>query len=288
MNFSYPSLEEPKPPTPPEPEPEPAPPVEINGNSDAHETSQKVMEDVPETPKVVTVSLPSDVPSSQEAESHPAGPTKVIPKVRAVSMYAYHRVPSIFVLVLFVSLFLQFDRTKKPLVKVSDGTRPNDELPASQRPTADAPIIPDRSVKPAFDPRGSLSEEERSRIHAETFHLMEKAKQEQRRRERQVREEQEKAEEEEERQRQQRAKEEKERQEQAAMEERQQEEEEREKERQRAEKEVKKEEQSGKDREEEEQSGQKEQSSGKPDREPGGTAASSGTAPAPKVCPAAT
>nr|XP_023669613.1 ubiquitin carboxyl-terminal hydrolase 8 isoform X2 [Paramormyrops kingsleyae] len=258
LNFSYPSLEEPKPPTPPEPEPEPAPPVEINGNSAAHETTQKVMEDVPETPKVVTASLPSDVPSSQAAESHPAGPTKVIPK---------------------------FDRTKKPLVKVSDGTRPNDELPASQRPTVDGPIIPDRSVKPTFDPRGSLSEEERSRIHAETFLLMEKAKQEQeqRRRERQAREEQEKEEEEEERQRQQRAKEEKERQEQAAREERQrEEEEEREKERQQAEKEVEKEEQSGKDREEEEQPGQKDQSSGMPDRDPGGTAASSGTAPGPK------
>uniref|UniRef100_A0A3B3Q805 Ubiquitin carboxyl-terminal hydrolase n=1 Tax=Paramormyrops kingsleyae TaxID=1676925 RepID=A0A3B3Q805_9TELE len=226
VNFSYPSLEEPKPPTPPEPEPEPAPPVEINGNSAAHETTQKVMEDVPETPKVVTASLPSDVPSSQAAESHPAGPTKVIPKVR-------------------------FDRTKKPLVKVSDGTRPNDELPASQRPTVDGPIIPDRSVKPTFDPRGSLSEEERSRIHAETFLLMEKAKQEQ---------------EQEERQR--------------------EEEEEREKERQQAEKEVEKEEQSGKDREEEEQPGQKDQSSGMPDRDPGGTAASSGTAPGPKVCPA--
>uniref|UniRef100_A0A674AF68 Ubiquitin carboxyl-terminal hydrolase 8 n=1 Tax=Salmo trutta TaxID=8032 RepID=A0A674AF68_SALTR len=127
LNFSYPSLEEPKPPTPPplEPDPEPqAPPaslgsVQVNG----------------------------------------------------------------------------IDRTKKPSVRVSDGSKPSqDALPRDLPPSSqNGPSVPqpNRSVKPAFDPSVPLTDEERGQIHTETAALMEKARreQEQRKQERRTEEE---------------------------------------------------------------------------------------------------
>ncbi|KAJ8340400.1 hypothetical protein SKAU_G00350330 [Synaphobranchus kaupii] len=161
LNFSYPSLEEPKPPAPPEPEPEP--PVEINGNSDKQETIQEaeVPEKLQETPaappssSAVPVNKPSKVPASQ-----PEVTAKVIP---------------------------QFDRNKKPSVKISDGVTPSGEgLAKDQPPAQNGPMVPDRSIKPHFDSTGTLTEQEKSQIHAETTQQMERAKQEQeqRRRER--------------------------------------------------------------------------------------------------------
>uniref|UniRef100_A0A4W5MKK1 Uncharacterized protein n=1 Tax=Hucho hucho TaxID=62062 RepID=A0A4W5MKK1_9TELE len=77
----------------------------------------------------------------------------------------------------------QIDRTKKPSVRVSDGSRPPlDALPRDLPPSSqNGPSVPqpNRSVKPAFDPSVPLTDEERSQIHTETAALMEKARREQ-------------------------------------------------------------------------------------------------------------
>uniref|UniRef100_A0AAY4DXZ2 Ubiquitin carboxyl-terminal hydrolase n=1 Tax=Denticeps clupeoides TaxID=299321 RepID=A0AAY4DXZ2_9TELE len=82
------------------------------------------------------------------------------------------------VCVLCVSSLYQFDRTKKPSVKISDAAR----TPIDQTDAQNGPVVPDRSVKPAFESQGLLSEEEKSQIHAETASLMEKARREMERR----------------------------------------------------------------------------------------------------------
>ncbi|XP_061100881.1 ubiquitin carboxyl-terminal hydrolase 8-like [Conger conger] len=169
FNFSYPSLEEPKPPTPPEPEPEP--PVEMNGNSEEQETVQETEgpETVPDaleappTSSAVPVNKPNKVPASQ-----PEVTAKAIP---------------------------QFDRNKKPSVKTLNVVTPSDEGgSAKDKPPSvqNGPLVPDRSIKPHFDSAGTLTEQEKSHIHAETAQQMERAKreQEQRRRERTERERQ--------------------------------------------------------------------------------------------------
>lgn len=75
----------------------------------------------------------------------------------------------------------QFDRTKKPSVRVSDEPMPNQNGSAKD-PSQNGPVIPDRSVKPAFTPNTSLSKEEQSQIHSEAVAVMEKARQEQEKR----------------------------------------------------------------------------------------------------------
>uniref|UniRef100_A0AAY4DZU1 Ubiquitin carboxyl-terminal hydrolase 8 n=1 Tax=Denticeps clupeoides TaxID=299321 RepID=A0AAY4DZU1_9TELE len=136
LNFSYPSLEEPKPPVPPQPELS----VQVNGRF--------AEDDVPEE-------------------------------------YIFQNVETFLtfifvgdVCVLCVSSLYQFDRTKKPSVKISDAAR----TPIDQTDAQNGPVVPDRSVKPAFESQGLLSEEEKSQIHAETASLMEKARREMERR----------------------------------------------------------------------------------------------------------
>ncbi|KAJ8398277.1 hypothetical protein AAFF_G00428470 [Aldrovandia affinis] len=199
LTFSYPSLEEPKPPPPPEPEPEPEPepPVEMNGSSDEQETAQQVVEgpekqpEVPAAPPIaspVPADRPSRVPTSQ-----PEITAKAIP---------------------------QFDRTKKPSVRIPDGVAPNGESSAKDQPAAipNGPLVPDRTSKPHFDPKGTLTEQEKSQIHAEAAQQMERAKreQEQRRREREKAREQEEEEQQEEERRRRRRKEEEEEEEEEA------------------------------------------------------------------------
>ncbi|XP_018619567.1 ubiquitin carboxyl-terminal hydrolase 8 isoform X3 [Scleropages formosus] len=253
INFSYPSLEEPKQPPPPEPEPEmtpvPGPPVQVNGKAGGEKTQQqdaKQKEEHPEVPKAPTASSPAQVvQTNQVPDSQPAGLAKAIP---------------------------QIDRTKKPSVKLPDGVRPNNEAPAkNHQPVQNSPVIPDRSIKPSFSPKDSLTEEERSRIHAEASLVMEKAKREQeqrrRERERQAREEEERMKEEQEQrvkeereQQEQHAKEEQEHQEQQAKEERERQEKEKQEEMKRLnEKEAEKEEQDHKHGEEKEQGRLKDQ-----------------------------
>lgn len=83
-----------------------------------------------------------------------------------------------------VSNFLfpsQFDRTKKPSVRVSDEPKPSQNGSAKDS-TQNGPVVPDRSVKPSFTSNSSLSKEEQSQIHSEAVAVMEKARQEQEKR----------------------------------------------------------------------------------------------------------
>lgn len=78
-------------------------------------------------------------------------------------------------------LLSQFDRTKKPSVRVSDEPKPSQNGSAMDS-TQNGPFVPDRSVKPSFIPNTSLSKEEQSQIHSEAVAVMEKARQEQEKR----------------------------------------------------------------------------------------------------------
>lgn len=78
-------------------------------------------------------------------------------------------------------LLSQFDRAKKPLVRVSDESKPSQNGSAKDS-THNGPVVPDRSAKPPFNSNGSLSKEEQSQIHSEASAVMEKARQEQEKR----------------------------------------------------------------------------------------------------------
>uniref|UniRef100_A0A8D3CZ65 Ubiquitin carboxyl-terminal hydrolase n=1 Tax=Scophthalmus maximus TaxID=52904 RepID=A0A8D3CZ65_SCOMX len=74
--------------------------------------------------------------------------------------------------------FPQFDRAKKPSIRVSDEPKPSQNGSAKDS----NPFVPDRTAKPSFVPNTSLSKEEQSRIHSEAVAGIEKAKQEQEKR----------------------------------------------------------------------------------------------------------
>lgn len=173
LNFSYPSLEEPKPPTPPLPEPEVAPepqepsaPVQVNGLAPA--------EPPPSKTSMITDRLPDTVDSPAKGSTN--SEQDLSKKVNQSPATA--------------RAFPQFDRTKKPSVRVSDEPKPSQNGSAKES-TQNGPIIPDRSVKPPLIPNTSLSKEEQSKIHSEAVAVMEKARQEQEKRnqERRVEEE---------------------------------------------------------------------------------------------------
>uniref|UniRef100_A0A4W6CGY2 Ubiquitin carboxyl-terminal hydrolase 8 n=1 Tax=Lates calcarifer TaxID=8187 RepID=A0A4W6CGY2_LATCA len=143
LNFSYPSLEEPKPPTPPQPEPvvmsepqEPSVPVLMNGVTPADPPTSKtslITDKLPDTvDSPVTVSTNSGVDLSKKNPA--AGTSSQSP----------------------------FDRAKKPSVWVSDEPKPSQNGSAKDS-TQNGPVIPDRSVKPPFMPNTSLSKEEQKR-----------------------------------------------------------------------------------------------------------------------------
>uniref|UniRef100_A0A4W6CGX5 Ubiquitin carboxyl-terminal hydrolase 8 n=1 Tax=Lates calcarifer TaxID=8187 RepID=A0A4W6CGX5_LATCA len=170
LNFSYPSLEEPKPPTPPQPEPvvmsepqEPSVPVLMNGVTPADPPTSKtslITDKLPDTvDSPVTVSTNSGVDLSKK---NPAAGTSSQSPATAKA-------------------FPQFDRAKKPSVWVSDEPKPSQNGSAKDS-TQNGPVIPDRSVKPPFMPNTSLSKEEQSQIHSEAVAVMEKARQEQEKR----------------------------------------------------------------------------------------------------------
>ncbi|KAL7406630.1 hypothetical protein ABVT39_023683 [Epinephelus coioides] len=173
LNFSYPSLEEPKPPTPPLPEPEVAPepqepsaPVQVNGLAPA--------EPPPSKTSMITDRLPDTVDSPAKGFTNSEQDlTKKVNQSPATAR-----------------AFPQFDRTKKPSVRVSDEPKPSQNGSAKES-TQNGPVIPDRSVKPPLIPNTSLSKEEQSKIHSEAVAVMEKARQEQEKRnqERRVEEE---------------------------------------------------------------------------------------------------
>uniref|UniRef100_A0A3P9BHQ7 Ubiquitin carboxyl-terminal hydrolase 8 n=1 Tax=Maylandia zebra TaxID=106582 RepID=A0A3P9BHQ7_9CICH len=183
LNFSYPSLEEPKPPTPPPPEPEvslepqePSAPVLVNGITPAEPPTSKTSIVADRLPDSVDFSVTGSTNSGQDlGKKAPAASTSSQSPAT----------PKAFPQVLFA--LITFDRTKKPEPKPSQNGSAKDS-------TQNGPVVPDRSVKPPFAPNASLSKEEQSQIHSEAVALMEKAKQEQEKRMQQRRLEEEKQE----------------------------------------------------------------------------------------------
>ncbi|XP_062404817.1 ubiquitin carboxyl-terminal hydrolase 8 [Sardina pilchardus] len=174
LNFSYPSLEEPKPPAAPEPQQ----PAQVNGRAadeapplePAAPEPSTVAPAVPDGPVPAVTEMTKKVPTSQTGVTVKPTP--------------------------------QIDRSKKPSVRVSDGSRPNNEPPTKDFPLPqNGPFMPDRSVKPAFESGGQLSEEERIQIHAEAAGVKDKARWELEQRRRAQEEEEAAAREEEERRR---------------------------------------------------------------------------------------
>ncbi|XP_043120214.1 ubiquitin carboxyl-terminal hydrolase 8 isoform X2 [Puntigrus tetrazona] len=146
LNFSYPSLEEPKPVSVCE---EPAAAPQLNGRSSDPE---------PPTEPPAATPAPLTQPAKAEPPSAPTASPRHTPQV---------------------------DRSKKPAVKPAASAKLSEEPPVSDAPAAhNGPVVPDRSGKPPLDPSRALSEEERREIHAQTLGLMEKARREQEQRKR--------------------------------------------------------------------------------------------------------
>ncbi|XP_027744770.1 ubiquitin carboxyl-terminal hydrolase 8 isoform X2 [Empidonax traillii] len=73
----------------------------------------------------------------------------------------------------------EVDRTKKPSLKIPDDTRPKASGAVSDiQPVENGRVVPDRSTKPGRDGKSALTEEEKSRVHAETAALLEKNRRE--------------------------------------------------------------------------------------------------------------
>ncbi|KAH1184169.1 ubiquitin carboxyl-terminal hydrolase 8 isoform X1 [Mauremys mutica] len=157
LDFTYPSLEEPAPPPPPVVHVKPTP-VEVTENDEmgSNQEGRTGSHNTP-TPSAPVAATP------QTDGSHEVHP-----------IYAVINVP-------------QIDRTKKPSAKFLDDVN----SPKSEGTTLDKHLIqngrmiPDRSTKPPFDAKTMLTEEEKSRIHAETASMLEKSKREKELRERQ-------------------------------------------------------------------------------------------------------
>ncbi|KAK5609480.1 hypothetical protein CRENBAI_007990 [Crenichthys baileyi] len=167
LNFSYPSLEEPKPPTPTQPDPEissepqesPAPAL-VNGVSPAEPPKSKTSMVADRLPD--TVDIPITGTTNSGLDLSKKDPVASQPPAAA-------------------SMFPQFDRTKKPSAPVSDQTKTSQNWPAKDS-TQNGPIVPDRSAKPPLSSSNSLSKDEQQQIHSEAVAVMEKARQEQEKR----------------------------------------------------------------------------------------------------------
>lgn len=170
LNFSYPSLEEPKPATPPQPQPdvvpgpqEPSAPVQVNGVIPAEPPTSKTSMITDRLPDVMDSPVTGTTNSGQDfSKNVPAAGTSSQSPATAKA-------------------FPQFDRTKKPSVRVTDEPKPSQNGSAKDS-TQNGPTVPDRSVKPPFAANTSLSKEEQSQIHSEAAAVMEKARQEQEKR----------------------------------------------------------------------------------------------------------
>lgn len=87
---------------------------------------------------------------------------------------------------------LQVDRSKKPSLKILGDNRAKSPSTVSDSQSGEnGRVVPDRSTKPVLDGRGTLTEEEKSRVHAETAALLEKNRREKELRERQQQEQKE-------------------------------------------------------------------------------------------------
>lgn len=159
LDFTYPSLEEPAP-VPPVATIKPSPTEGIENE----ETEANLEE------RLKSLNRPSvEGPAVPKPDSsfvvNPVSSTRSIPEV---------------------------DRTKKPSIKIPDDNRPKSESTLSDsQPIENGQIVPDRSTKPVRDVKSTLTEEEKSHIHAETAALLEKNKREKELRERQQEEQKE-------------------------------------------------------------------------------------------------
>ncbi|XP_068607231.1 ubiquitin carboxyl-terminal hydrolase 8 [Brachionichthys hirsutus] len=171
LNFSYPSLEEPKPLTPTHPEPEvtlepkePSPAVLVNGVVPAEPPTS-------ETSKLTNV-LPESVDSPIRGAAH----SEPDLGKKSLVVGTSSRSPTV------VKVVPQFDRTKKPSVQVSDEPKPSLNGSVMDSAALNGPVVPDRSVKPPLMSNSPLSKEEQSQIHSEAVAVMEKARREQEKR----------------------------------------------------------------------------------------------------------
>ncbi|KAL1257292.1 hypothetical protein QQF64_012837, partial [Cirrhinus molitorella] len=156
LNFTYPSLEEPK-------------PVSVCEEPAAAQLNGRTVDPEPPAEPPANTPVPLAQPTKTEA---PVAPATLPPTASP------RHTP-------------QVDRSKKP----APSAKLNVEPSASNGPAAhNGPVMPDRSVKPTQDPSRALSEEERREIHAETVGLMEKARKEQEQRKRALEEKKEKEE----------------------------------------------------------------------------------------------
>ncbi|KAM6246275.1 ubiquitin carboxyl-terminal hydrolase 8 isoform 4-T5 [Spheniscus humboldti] len=154
LDFTYPSLEEPAP-VPPVVAIKP-PPTEVIENEETGDNLEERLKSL-NRPNVQDAAVPK---SDSSFVVNPVSITRSIPEV---------------------------DRTKKPPLKISDDNRPVSD----SQPVENGRIVPDRSTKPLRDAKSILTEEEKSRVHAETAALLEKNRQEKELRERQQEEQKE-------------------------------------------------------------------------------------------------
>ncbi|XP_032199591.1 ubiquitin carboxyl-terminal hydrolase 8 isoform X1 [Mustela erminea] len=162
LDFTYPSLEESVPSKPAARMPPPS--VEVDENRELINDQDERM-------------APLNIPTP--AEPIAASKSDVLPIIQPVPIIK--NVP-------------QFDRTKKPAVRLPEDHRIKSEnKDHEQQSPQDGKVVPDRSTKPVFPPpTAMLTDEEKARIHAETALLMEKNRQEKELRERQQEEQKEK------------------------------------------------------------------------------------------------
>ncbi|XP_009584937.1 PREDICTED: ubiquitin carboxyl-terminal hydrolase 8 isoform X2 [Fulmarus glacialis] len=159
LDFTYPSLEEPAP-VPPVVAVKPSP-TEVIENEETGDNLEERLKSL-NRPNVQDAAVPK---SDSLFVVNPVSITRSIPEV---------------------------DRTKKPSLKIPDDNRPKSESTVSDsQPVENGRIVPDRSTKPLRDAEGFLTEEEKSRVHAETAALLEKNKREKELRERQQEEQKE-------------------------------------------------------------------------------------------------
>ncbi|KFR02646.1 Ubiquitin carboxyl-terminal hydrolase 8 [Nipponia nippon] len=159
LDFTYPSLEEPAP-VPPVVAIKPSP-TEVIENEETGDNLEERLKSL-NRPNVQDTAVPK---SDSSFIVNPVSITRSIPEV---------------------------DRTKKPSLKIPDDNRPKSETTGSDsQPVENGRIVPDRSTKPLRDTKSILTEEEKSRIHAETAALLEKNRREKELRERQQEEQKE-------------------------------------------------------------------------------------------------
>lgn len=179
LNFSYPSLEDPKPPTPPpQPKPEVKPePQELPAPSLAVNGLASVEPSVLQT-SVVTDSLADTIESIVTGLDHSKKSSGGAPSSQSPAT---------------ARSFPQFDRTKKPSVHILDEPK-SIQNGSADNLTQNGPVVPNRTIKPPFSPSSTLTKEEQSQIHLEAVAVMEKARQEQEKRLQERRHEEEKRE----------------------------------------------------------------------------------------------